>query len=71
MDDNTGDLLVGSFSVCSAEGIDDEVLAVFRDDMFHSRQAPAAEYEHMISPNGPFVDAAGVPGTRPRDRRPA
>ena len=56
--DNTGDLLVGSFSVCSADGIDDEVLAVFRDDMLHARQAPAAEYEHMISPDGPFVDAA-------------
>ena len=47
--DNTGDLLVGSFSVSSADGADDEVLAVFRDDMLHARQAPAAEYEHMIS----------------------
>jgi hypothetical protein len=56
--DNTGDLLVGSFSVSSADGADDEVLAVFRDDMLHARQAPAAEYEHMISSDGPYVEAA-------------
>jgi hypothetical protein len=56
--DDAGDLLVGSFSVCSPDGVDDEVLAVFRDDMLHVARVPAAEYEHMITSDGPYVEAA-------------
>jgi hypothetical protein len=39
--DNTGDLLVGTLSVSSAEGVDHELLAVFRDDMLRVERAPA------------------------------
>jgi hypothetical protein len=38
--DNTGDLLVGTLSVSSAEGVDHELLAVFRDDMLRVERAP-------------------------------
>jgi hypothetical protein len=68
--DNAGDLLVGWFSVSSADGVDDEVLAVFRDDMLHVERVPAAQYEHMISTDGPYVEAAEfrVPGRVLADR---
>jgi hypothetical protein len=56
--DDAGNLLVGSFSVCDAEEVDDEVLAVFRDDMLDVARVPAAEYEHKISSDGPYVNAA-------------
>jgi hypothetical protein len=43
--------------VCSAEGVDDELLAVFRDDMLHVERVPTAEYEY-ISSDGPYVETA-------------
>jgi hypothetical protein len=61
MDDNAGELLVGSLPMCSAEGVDDELLAVFRDDMLDVERVPPAEYERMITPDGPYVDSASEP----------
>jgi hypothetical protein len=54
--DNTGDLLVGPPSVCSAEGVDHELLAVFRDDMLRVERAPAGA--ERGSPPGPDDETA-------------
>jgi hypothetical protein len=56
--DNTGCLLVGPLPVCDAAGVEDDLLAVFRDDMVRVWQVPAEEYTAYMFVDGPFVEAA-------------
>jgi hypothetical protein len=51
--DYTGDLLVGSFPVSTAEAVDDELLAVFCDDMLQVGRVPAEQYERCMAGTGP------------------
>ena len=56
--DYTGYLLVGTFPVASAEPVEDELLAVFRDDILQVRPVPAEQYEQYMSVTGPEIESA-------------
>ena len=56
--DHTGYLLVGTFPVDSAEADEDELLAIFRDDMLQVRPVPAEQYESYMSVTGPEIESA-------------
>jgi hypothetical protein len=56
--DYTGYLLAGTFPVASAEAVEDELLAVFRDDMLRVRPVPAEQYESHMSVTGPEIESA-------------
>jgi hypothetical protein len=69
--DHTGYLLVGTFPVASAEAVEDELLAVFRDDMLQVSPVPAEQYEQYMSVTGPEIESAVFRAPPwPGDRRP-
>jgi hypothetical protein len=70
VDDYTGHLRVGSLPLVDPDDVEDELLAVFRDDMLRVWHAPAEEYEPHEFLRGPFVEAAefSAPGRIIADR---